>query len=328
MPLYRWDGKRFRLISDVRLEDKRIEDMLEEDPTVIYGDEPIMVIGREGRVEGKRYDLLALDRKGNTVVIEVKRSLSPRNTIGQVLEYAARVSKLGYDELERHARRWFESRGRRFTTLLEEHRRFFRYEIGELSERDFNRRQRLVVFAPEGDVTMFEIARYLRGLGLDITYVSYLAYEESGETFISAERVVGKIAEEGEAYRPIRRGRYLTRDELLRLFESSELRETVERFLEYIDSAGGAIRARVEKMRVTIGGSWWIDVRPSRRGAHMRLYVYGEFMPEEVAELREIFPDLIHIGTGVAFNLTSPDQLEPAIKLIFEPTRLAIIGEG
>ena len=330
MPLYRWEGDRFRLIADVKIEEKRIEDMIEEDPSLLFGTEPIMIIGRQGKVEGGRYDLLGLDRMGNTVIIEVKRSKRPRNTIGQVLEYAARISKMRYADLERIAKRWFEGRGRRFSSLLEEHRRFFHHEIGELDEDDFNRRQRLVILCQGRDPRSFEIVRYLRRLGLDINYISYLAYKSTDETLISAEEVVGGgVSEPRGEYVVRRRGaRYMTRGEFLACFAATPMREVAEKLIRYIDEAGGIIRNRMGKLRVSAGGRWWMDLFPSRRGTHFRVYVYTELMMEEIAELREMLPDMRVFADRVAFNVSSMDQLKIAEERVFEPTRLELIGEG
>lgn len=330
MPLYRWEGDRFRLIADIRIEERRIEDMIEEDPSILFGTEPIMIIGRQGKVEGGRYDLLGLDRVGNTVIVEVKRSGRPRNTIGQVLEYAARVSRMRYGDLERIAKRWFEGRGHRFTTLLEEHRRFFHHEIGELDEDDFNRRQRLVIFSHGRDPRSFEIVRYLRRLGLDISYISYLAYKASDETLISAEEIIGgKISESrGEYVVRRRRTRYMTRGEFLACFSGTPMVEVAEAVMRYIDETGGIIRNRMGKLRVTVGGRWWMDLFPSRRGTHFRVYVYTELIMEEIAELREILPDMRVFPDRVAFNISSMDQLKVAEERVFEPTRLGLIGEG
>ncbi|MCD6508439.1 hypothetical protein J7M22_17705 [Candidatus Poribacteria bacterium] len=330
MPLYRWEGDRFRLIADVRIEEKRIEEMIEEDPSILFGTEPIMIIGRQGRVEGGRYDLLGLDRIGNTVIIEVKRSRRPRNTIGQVLEYAARISRMGYADLERIARRWFEGRGRHFSTLIEEHRRFFHHEIGEIDEDDFNRRQRLVILCQGSDPRSFEIVRYLRRLGVDINYISYLTYRKGDETLISAEEIVGgKISEpKGEYIARRKRTRYMTRGEFLACFAMTPMCEVAEEFMRYIDETGGIVRNRMGKLRVTAGGKWWMDLFPSKRGTHFRVYVYTELMMEEVAELRKMLPDMRVFVDRVAFNISSLDQLKIAEDRVIEPARLELIGEG
>ncbi len=329
MPLYRWEGDKFRLIADVGIEEKRIEEMIEEDPSILFGTEPIMIIGRQGRVEGGRYDLLGLDRMGNTVIIEVKRSRRPRNTIGQVLEYAARISKMGYGDLERIAKRWFEGRGHRFSTLIEEHRRFFHHEIGELDEDDFNRRQRLVIFCQGKDPRSFEIVRYLRRLGMDINYISYLTYKGPDETLINAEEIVGgRISEpKGEYIVRRRRARYMTRGEFLTCFTMTPMHEVVEELMRYIDETGGIIRNRMGKLRITAGGRWWMDLFPSKRGTHFRVYVYTELMMEEIAELKEILPDMRVFADRVAFNISSMDQLKVAEDRVFEPARLGLIGE-
>ena len=63
-------------------------------------------------------DLLALDRQGNSIVIELKRGRASRAAIAQILEYAAAVAKFSFADLERFAGRWFQGQGREFTSLL------------------------------------------------------------------------------------------------------------------------------------------------------------------------------------------------------------------
>ena len=45
-------------------------------------------------------DLLALDRWGDLVVLELKRGRTPRETIAQALEYAAYAVQLDYEQIE------------------------------------------------------------------------------------------------------------------------------------------------------------------------------------------------------------------------------------
>ena len=44
-------------------------------------------------------DLLGIDKAGNTVVVELKRDKTPRETIAQLLEYASFVENLDYYQL-------------------------------------------------------------------------------------------------------------------------------------------------------------------------------------------------------------------------------------
>jgi Endonuclease NucS len=55
----------------------------------------LLVLGREVSTDfGGRIDILGLDRDGNAVVIECKRDRTPRDIIGQILDYASWVSDL------------------------------------------------------------------------------------------------------------------------------------------------------------------------------------------------------------------------------------------
>ena len=55
----------------------------------------LLVLGREVATDfGGRIDILGLDADGNALVIECKRDLTPRDIIGQILDYASWVSDL------------------------------------------------------------------------------------------------------------------------------------------------------------------------------------------------------------------------------------------
>ncbi len=72
-----------------------LEDWLEENPDGILEDGKLLVIGRQVNTNlGTTIDLLALDRDGNAVVIELKRDRTPRNTLAQALEYASFTEQL------------------------------------------------------------------------------------------------------------------------------------------------------------------------------------------------------------------------------------------
>jgi len=60
-----------------------------------------LVVGRQVITNlGGYIDLLAIDRQGALVIIELKRDRIPRETISQALEYASFVKSLDYDLIE------------------------------------------------------------------------------------------------------------------------------------------------------------------------------------------------------------------------------------
>ena len=73
--------------------ESRLEDILEQDLSIVGPN--WMVIGRQVRTSfDKRIDLLAIDRVGNLVVIELKRDRTYRDVVAQVLDYASWVKDL------------------------------------------------------------------------------------------------------------------------------------------------------------------------------------------------------------------------------------------
>ena len=62
----------------------------------------LMLIGRQvATAFGKYIDILAMDRDGNLVVIELKRDKTPREVIAQTLDYASWVEGLSYDDISK-----------------------------------------------------------------------------------------------------------------------------------------------------------------------------------------------------------------------------------
>jgi hypothetical protein len=275
-----------------------------------------------------KYDLLALDSRGNCVIIELKKGKLPRKAIAQILEYAASVSKLSYTALDKLAREWFVSYGREYTSLLDIHSKSFEYEPGAIRESQFNSRQRLILISEGADQKVLEVVEYLMNIGVDITYISYLAYGTQNEILVTTETMFGYnvISEEKK------RGVYTTKRRLTRdifrdvLSKNDELRPVVEEFLKYLDDCGASIRNRINWLRATIGGKWWIDTYPSKRATHFRVNAYGDFTPEQIAECHANLLAVNSRKFGISFNITSQDNLKYAIEL-FEHTRNVILED-
>ncbi|MDX2152089.1 MAG: DUF4268 domain-containing protein [Bryobacteraceae bacterium] len=83
-----------------RLE-KHLEDWLGANPHLLGDD--ILLIGRQVRTDHGIIDLLALDREGRAVVIELKRGLASREVVGQLNSYLTIVNRWSDRELERNA---------------------------------------------------------------------------------------------------------------------------------------------------------------------------------------------------------------------------------
>lgn len=87
-------GAQPELLKDAQLvSEQLLEDMIVQAPGLLSDD--WMLIGRqENTGHGGRIDLLALAPDVSLVLIELKRDRTPREVVGQALDYAAWVEKL------------------------------------------------------------------------------------------------------------------------------------------------------------------------------------------------------------------------------------------
>ncbi len=83
--------------SRINLE-RQLEDWIFADPSIL--DLDVLILGRQIKTGfGGIIDLLAINREGDLVVIELKRDKTPRDVVAQCLDYAAWVSNLVYEEI-------------------------------------------------------------------------------------------------------------------------------------------------------------------------------------------------------------------------------------
>jgi hypothetical protein len=98
--------------------DQQLESWIEADPDLLQIG--LTIVGRQVEVEGGRIDLLALDPQGRWVIIEIKRGQVRRDSVMQVIEYAAYLSAMPVEELRRKVDGYFEGRSASLQSLLEE----------------------------------------------------------------------------------------------------------------------------------------------------------------------------------------------------------------
>src|SRR5438132_483968 len=98
MPIYKQDTSgKFVPFEQTPFPDleKTLEDWIEANPHLLLEGEQIAVFARQPRTKfGKYLDLLAIDKTGATVIIELKRGETPRDVVAQALEYAAWIDSL------------------------------------------------------------------------------------------------------------------------------------------------------------------------------------------------------------------------------------------
>jgi RecB family endonuclease NucS len=164
-----------------------LENILEENPEYFFEDSKILIIGRQVPTNlGTTIDLLGIDKNGDSVVIELKRRKTPRETIAQLLEYAAFVENLSYEQLNEI----FQTYNGEETTLDSYHQEYF-----ALSTEDnvaFNKSIKHVIVAQDITSAIIQTALYLRKKGLDLYCMEFKYFlNKDSEKMITSDFIVG-----------------------------------------------------------------------------------------------------------------------------------------
>ena len=170
-------------------EEAVLENWLESNSDHILEDGKLLIIGRQVKTDiGSIIDLLGIDREGNTVVIELKRDRTPRDTLAQALEYASSIEELATDRLEEILQRYV---GGEALNLASYHRNYF--ELAPDEAVSFNKEQRIVLVGQKITREIRQTASFLRRKGLRVTCLEFSYFQaDGGEHLLSYDIVVGK----------------------------------------------------------------------------------------------------------------------------------------
>jgi hypothetical protein len=138
----------------------------------------LMLIGRQvATAFGKYIDILAMDRDGNLVVIELKRDKTPREVIAQTLDYASWVEGLSYDDISK---------------IYAEKNNGLNFEAGysdafEASPpENLNESHRMIVVAAELDTSTERILNYLNdSYGVPINTVFFRYFKDNKNEYLT-----------------------------------------------------------------------------------------------------------------------------------------------
>lgn len=177
------DGKKLRMVEATTLEDQgmaeaNLEDWIEQNPEILG--EKLFIIDRQIQVAdvADKLDLLALDRNGNAVIIELKRGDVDVPVDFQALRYASYVSRWGYEDFRKQAQAYFEQQGKtgeefNFISILEE---FFGEEVPDIGQE-----QRILIVGRSVRQKLLSVALWLLEHKIDIRVVEIIPYrDESG----------------------------------------------------------------------------------------------------------------------------------------------------
>jgi hypothetical protein len=136
---------------------------------------------------GKALDILAINKAGELVVIELKRNKTPREVVAQVLDYATWVEHLTYEKVNI----FFEEKHQGMK-LEQAFTDYFKVEIPE----EFNESHRLIVVASELDNSTERIINYLSANGIPINAIFFRYFKEDKNEYLARSWLIDPFIEE------------------------------------------------------------------------------------------------------------------------------------
>jgi hypothetical protein len=151
MRLWQVTGNRLTPLAGSQLnQEQRLEDWIAQDPSILGME--LAIFGRQVQTDdGGRVDLLALDRDGGCVIIELKRARTPREIVAQLLDYASWVVELDFERLEAIAQSFA---GKPLQAIYEE-------AFGSSLPEAVNTSHHMILVAAELDASSERIINYL-----------------------------------------------------------------------------------------------------------------------------------------------------------------------
>lgn len=140
----------------------------------VFG-EPLLLLSNQVRTRaGKRADILALDRAGNAVIVELKRDYGQLGVETQALQYLADFSAYRGEQFLT-----------KFASTAPERDAVLGFLGNEAAIADINKVSRIILVARAFDETVFSLGEWLSSKGVAFRCVTYTPLEAGGSKYLS-----------------------------------------------------------------------------------------------------------------------------------------------
>ncbi|RLC35722.1 hypothetical protein DRH14_00035 [Candidatus Shapirobacteria bacterium] len=183
------NGKKLIRLSSTRFETLNlkerydIEEWIEKTPEILG--EELLIIGKELRLSsGIRLDLLAVDKKANLVIIELKRDDSGSGVEWQAVKYTSYCSNFLPDDIFKYYAEYLETDEYGAKSKIEE---FIAEEIDEL-----NKKQRIILVSREFRSDVISAVLWLRDYEIDIECIKLKPHldPENESLFVTSDLII------------------------------------------------------------------------------------------------------------------------------------------
>lgn len=166
--------------------ESRLEDALVRSPDVLMDNFSVVARQYSGANFAGRMDLVGVDEEGRLTVIELKRGAASRDAIAQILDYGSYLEYESESELAQHLS---DRSGKSGTVKIEDFAQWYEEKTGGLPLYEIRPVRLVVVGVGEDEVTT-RIIKFLSEKGVDISMVSFQAFEQSGKTLLARQVTV------------------------------------------------------------------------------------------------------------------------------------------
>ena len=169
--------------SDLSLKERfDIQEWIGSAPEIL-GEELLIIAKELFLPSGKRLDLLAVDKEGALVVIELKRDYSGSDIEWQAIKYASYCSSFTPDEIYKIFAEYLSSNDGDAQEKIEA---FINSELEEL-----NQQQRIILVAKEFNSEVISAVLWLREYECDIECIRLTPHlDEKGDLFVNADMII------------------------------------------------------------------------------------------------------------------------------------------
>ena len=227
-------------LSRKRLDfENRLESWLEMDISLLSED--LMVIGRQVPTDyNTTIDLLAIDKEGKLVIIELKRDKTPREITSQVIEYAFWAKDLTNEDIERISEKYFSKHDIQdgleniFTSKFE-------IEYPDILNIDHY----MYIVGSEIDTTSQRIVKYLNEKGIGINALNFNYFEDEEREYIARTFLIEpNLAEQKYQSKIRRRSKWYPMlneigERFLEIYPDSDLQSTKKSYREILTNHNG-----------------------------------------------------------------------------------------
>ncbi|MBN9658776.1 MAG: DUF91 domain-containing protein [Acidobacteria bacterium] len=179
-----------QLVESHLPKEQLLEQMILASPKILS--EEWMLIGQqEDTGYGGRIDLLAIAPDGSLVLIELKRSRTPRDVVAQSLDYATWVEKLRAEDVAAIYRR-FAPAG----NLALDFRQRFEHDLDEDA---INQSHQIIIVAASLDDSTERIVAYLSERGIPMNVLCFQVFTCGGDQLLSRSWLLDPVRTQASA---------------------------------------------------------------------------------------------------------------------------------